>query len=182
MDFADDVSLPAEMLEVLVLTLTVMQEEASTFGLQINWSKTKIRQVPSSTSSSTVQVADGHVEVVDAYVYLECLIDSSGGSRGEVLRRIGMTMLERRIWKSSIRLETKLCLYQTYIVPVVWVRDVGHHKVPALSPQCIWHMGTTQDLEDTVYSPCRGGSTLGPGGGTGPPNVGHPPKYLEMGM
>jgi len=27
--------------------------------------------------------------------------------------------LERRIWKSSIRLETKLRLYQTYIVPVL---------------------------------------------------------------
>ena len=123
-DFADDVSLLAEMLEVLVLALTVMQEEASTFGLQINWSKTKILQVPSSSAGSTVQVADGHVEVVDAFVYLRCTIDSSGGSRGEVLRRIGlarscMNMLERRIWKSSIRLETKLCLYQTYIVPVL---------------------------------------------------------------
>jgi len=30
-----------------------------------------------------------------------------------------MNMLERRIWKSSIRLETKLRLYQTYIVPVL---------------------------------------------------------------
>jgi len=123
LDFADDISLLAVMLEVLVLALTVMQEEASTFGLQLNWSKTKIL-VPSSTSSSTVQVADGHVEVVDAFVYLGCLIDSSGGSRGEVLRRIGlarscMNMLERRIWKSSIRLETKLRLYQTYIVPVL---------------------------------------------------------------
>jgi len=111
-DFADDVSLLAEMLEVLVLALTVMQEEASIFGLQINWSKTKILQVPSSTSSSTVQVADGHVEVVDGFVYLGCLIDSFGGSRGEVLHRIGlarscMNMLERRIWKSSIRLETR---------------------------------------------------------------------------
>ena len=48
------------VLEVLVLALTVMQEKASTFGLQINWSKTKILQVPSSSSSSTVQVADGH--------------------------------------------------------------------------------------------------------------------------
>ena len=113
LDFADDVSL-----------LAVMQEEASTFGLQTNWSKTKILQVPSSTSSSTVQVADGHVEVVDAFVYLGCMIDSSGGSRGEVLHQNGiaqpcMNMLERRIWKSSIRLETKLRLYQTYIVPVL---------------------------------------------------------------
>ena len=124
LDFADDVSLLAEMLEVLVFVLTVMQEEASTFGLQMNWSKTKILQVSYSSSSSTVQVADGHVKVVDAFVYLGCMIDSSGGSRGEVLRRIGlawscMNMLERRIWKSSIRLETKLRLYQTYIVLVL---------------------------------------------------------------
>jgi len=28
-------------------------------------------------------------------------------------------LLERRIWKSSVRLETKLRLYQTYIVPVL---------------------------------------------------------------
>ena len=69
-------------------------------------------------------MADGHVKVVDAFVYLRCLIDFSGGSRGEVLRRIGiarscMNMLDRRIWKSSIRLETKLCFYQTYGVPVL---------------------------------------------------------------
>jgi len=62
--------------------------------------------------------------VVDAFVYLGCMIDSSGGSRGAVLLRIGiarscMNMLERRIWKSSIRLETKLHLCQTYIVPVL---------------------------------------------------------------
>jgi len=35
------------------------------------------------------------------------------------LARSCMNMLERRIWKSSIRLETKLCRYQTYIVPVL---------------------------------------------------------------
>ena len=68
--FTDDVSLLAEMLEVLVLALTGMQEEAYTFGLQITWSKNKILQVSSSTSSLTVQMADGHVEVVDAFVYL----------------------------------------------------------------------------------------------------------------
>ena len=120
LDFVDDVSMLSEMMQVLVLALTVMQKKASTFGLRINWSKTKILQVPSSSSSSTVQVADGHVEVVDAFVYLGCMIDSSGGSRGEVLRRIGiawfcMNMLERSIWKSSIRLETKLRLF----VPVL---------------------------------------------------------------
>jgi len=48
LDFADDVTLLAEMLEVLVLTMTIMQEEAAVFGLQKNWSKTKILQVPLS--------------------------------------------------------------------------------------------------------------------------------------
>jgi len=43
---ADYVSLLAEMLDVLVLALTVMQEEASTFGLPINWSKTKSCRFP----------------------------------------------------------------------------------------------------------------------------------------
>ena len=46
LDFADDVALLTEMLEVLVLAMTIMQEEAAVFGLQINWSKTKILQVP----------------------------------------------------------------------------------------------------------------------------------------
>jgi len=31
---------------------------------------------------------------------------------------------------------------------------VSLHKVPALLSWCIWHVGTTQDLEDTVYATC----------------------------
>ena len=46
LDFVDDVALLAEMLEVLVLAMTIMQEEAAVFGLQINWLKTNILQVP----------------------------------------------------------------------------------------------------------------------------------------
>ena len=34
LDFADDVALLAEMLEVLVLAMTIMQEEAAVFGLE----------------------------------------------------------------------------------------------------------------------------------------------------
>jgi len=122
LDFADDVSLLAE--SPCSRSDSYAGRGICFWSLQINWSKTKILQVLSSTSSSTVQVAGGHVEVVDAFVYLGCMTDSSGGSKGEVLRRIGiaqscMKMLERRIWKSSIKLETKLRLYQTYIVPVL---------------------------------------------------------------
>ena len=78
LDFVDDVSLLAEMFEVLVLALTVMQEQASTFGLQINWLKTKILQVPSSTSSSTVQVADRQMHRRLQHVHLGCLTNNIG--------------------------------------------------------------------------------------------------------
>jgi len=86
------------------------------FDPQTNWSKTEILR---SGNSSTVQAADGQVEVVDSFVYLGSRIDSS-----EVLWRIGIAwtcvnLLEKQIWKSSIRLDTKIWLYKTYIVPVL---------------------------------------------------------------
>ena len=86
------------------------------FDPQTNWSKTEILR---SGNSSTVHAADGQVEVVDSFVYLGSRIDSS-----EVLWRIGIArtcvnLLEKRIWKSSIRLDTKIWLYKTYIH--VWV-------------------------------------------------------------
>ena len=43
LDYANDIALLAEMLEVLIFSLLVMQEEARPFGLEINWSKTKIQ-------------------------------------------------------------------------------------------------------------------------------------------
>jgi len=129
LDFADDVALLAEMLKVVVFAMTIMQEVAAVFGLQINWSKTKILQDSSSMPCSTVQVADGHVEVVDAFVYLCSMIDSSGGSRGEVLRGIGMNLLEKKNLKVNHQAEYhKIRLYQTYCPCLV-----VHHKAPVLS-------------------------------------------------
>jgi len=57
----NNVAFLAEMLEVLVLALSVMEEEATAFGLHINWSKTKIVQFCNPATCSTVQVADGQV-------------------------------------------------------------------------------------------------------------------------
>ena len=42
LDFADDVSLLTEMLDVLLLALDIMNQEEQHFGLEINWTKTKI--------------------------------------------------------------------------------------------------------------------------------------------
>ena len=86
------------------------------------------------------------------------MIDSSGGSRGEVLRRIGiarscMNLLEKK------NLEVKhQAGYQNTPLPdihspclVVWVQNMVHNKALVLSHWCIWHVGTTKDSEDTIY-------------------------------
>ena len=43
LDFADDVSLFAEMLELLLLMLETMASEAASIGLEVNWQKTKVQ-------------------------------------------------------------------------------------------------------------------------------------------
>ena len=125
LDYADDVALLAEMLEVLLLSLSVMNEEAIPLGLHINWSKTKIQQVGEPRCSQTyLTVAGENVEVVDSFVYLGSLTDRRGGSDLEIRRRIEiarncMILLDKHIWRSSIRTDTKVRLYRTYIVPVL---------------------------------------------------------------
>jgi len=55
-DYADDVSLLASMLEILVLALEILYEESSQIGLEINWSKTKL-QVFDDTSTPPSKVS-----------------------------------------------------------------------------------------------------------------------------
>ena len=143
---------------LIVLAMTIMQKEAVVFGLQINWSKTKILQVPPSMSCSTVQVADGHVEMVDAFVYLGSMIDSSGGSRGEVLRRIGiarscMNLLEKKNLEVMHQAG-----YQNTPLPdihspclVVWVRNMVHNKAPVLDAFDMWALRKILRIPYTRY-------------------------------
>ena len=135
LNFADDVGLLAEMLEVVVFAMTIMQEVAEVFkfDLQINWSKTKILQDSSSTPCSTVQVADGHIEVVDAFVYLCSMINSSGGSRGEVLRGIGMNLLEKKNLEVKHQAEYhKIRVYQTYCPVLLSITMLQCCRIDAL--------------------------------------------------
>ena len=71
LDFADDVSLLASMLEIVVLALEALHEESSQFGLEIDWTKTKIQVFDEDISQpSKVSVLGHDVEVVDSFVYL----------------------------------------------------------------------------------------------------------------
>jgi len=124
LDYADDVALLAEMLEVLLLTLEVMNQEARPFGLEINWDKTKIQTTvdPSPANPQQILIAGNPVQLVDKFTYLGSQLDRSSVS--EVLRRIAiarewMKSLDHNIWRSSISHSTKFCLYMAYILPVL---------------------------------------------------------------
>jgi len=47
LDFADDVALLAELLELLVPALETMASEAASLGLELNWQKTKAQALGS---------------------------------------------------------------------------------------------------------------------------------------
>src|SRR5664279_3304265 len=125
LDFADDVALLSEMLEVVILALIIMEEEARSFGLEINWAKTKIQATVDTqpASSLVAQVNGNQVEIVESFTYLGSTIHSSGSSEPEIRRRISiarecMKILDRNIWRSQISLDTKLRLYKVYVIPI----------------------------------------------------------------
>jgi len=71
-----------------------------------------------------VSVQGNEVEVVDSFVYLGSLIHCSGGSELEIKRHAtfvheAMFALDHNIWSSSISLETKLRLYNAFILPIL---------------------------------------------------------------
>jgi len=78
LDFADDVSLLAELLELLVPALELMADEAASLGLEVNWQKTVIQALGRTEGVPlTVTVKDHEVTVADEFVYLGSLIPQS---------------------------------------------------------------------------------------------------------
>ena len=114
LDYADDVTVFAAMLEILQLSLDILRNEASTFGLQVNWTKTKVQYVGDVPDQrGTIAVGGDQVEIVESFVYLGSQVHNTGSSESEVRRRIEiartrMLELDRNIWRSSITLYTKL--------------------------------------------------------------------------
>ena len=74
-DFADDVAVLSEMLEILIPSLEIMHYEALPFGLEINWDKTKIHGSSSIAAIPlSVSVMGNSVELVESFTYLHCFI------------------------------------------------------------------------------------------------------------
>ena len=78
LDFADDVSLFAEMLELLVPILETMAGEAASLELEVNWQKTKVQALGCREDMPLTIKVQGHdVMVIEEFVYLGSLIHST---------------------------------------------------------------------------------------------------------
>jgi len=140
LDFADDVSLLAELLELLVPILETMAGKAASLGLEVNWQKTKVQVLGCREDIPlTIKVRGQDVMVVEEFVYLGSLIHSTTGSTCDISRRSAITRaamqsLENQIWRSRLTISTKLKLYNTCIsyqyscmVRTVWRYQRGTH-------------------------------------------------------
>ena len=150
LDYADDVALVAETAEALLLALEVMEKEARPLGLEINWPKTKIQHTGiEPTNNNVLSIAGQNVEMVDSFVYLGCMIHKTGSSVPEITRRIAiarnsMKTLDKPIWRSNISLQTKIRLYNCYILPIllygaeVWtITNSVEKKLDAFDSWCL---------------------------------------------
>jgi len=124
LDFADDVSLLAELLELLVTILKTTASEVASLGLEVNWQKTKVQALGCREDMPlTIKVQGQDVMVAEMFVYLGSLIHSSTGSTCDISRqsaitRAAMQSLENHIWRSRLAILTKLKLYNTCILPI----------------------------------------------------------------
>jgi len=92
LDFADDVSLLAELLELLVPILETIASEAPSLGFEVSWQKTKVQALGCRKDMPlTIKVQGQDVMVVEEFVYLGSLIHSSTGSTCDISRRSAIT-------------------------------------------------------------------------------------------
>jgi len=86
LDFADNVSLFVEMLE-LVPILETMASKAASLGLEVDWHKTKIQALGCREYMPlTIKVQVHDIMVVEEFVYLGTLIHSTTESTCDISR------------------------------------------------------------------------------------------------
>ena len=88
LNFADDVSLLAELLELLVPILETIASEAASLWFEVNWQKIQVQALGCRDDMPlTIKVQGQDVMVVEEFVYLGSLIHSSTGSTCVISRR-----------------------------------------------------------------------------------------------
>jgi len=144
LDFADDISLLAELLSLLIPVVQAFVEEAATIGLEVNWDKTKVQALGTQQPDTETLDVHGHqVAVVDEFVYLGAITHSSVLSSYDIHRRSGLTRSAMQksdncIWKSRLSLSTKLKLYYS-INGVNFKRNKKWIERPVVKIMAIWN-------------------------------------------
>jgi len=151
LDFADDVSVLAELLELVVPIFETMLSKAASLGLEVNWQKAKVQALGCREDMTlTTKVQGQDVRVVEEFVYLGSLIHLSTGSTCDISRQSAITHAAmqslEKIWRSQLAISTKLKLYNTCILPIFlygsdcWATfKTDARKIDALDQWCL-HM------------------------------------------
>ncbi|KAG0728144.1 Retrovirus-related Pol polyprotein from type-1 retrotransposable element R2 [Chionoecetes opilio] len=125
--FADDAVIFAESLEVLVMALEALHEEAKPLGLEVSWLKTKVQVFGDLLDEAvqSVHACGEDIEILESFTYLGSAIHNDGGSRQEALRRIGiahgvMDSLSGSIWRCQyLCRRTKIRIFKSLVIPVL---------------------------------------------------------------
>ncbi|KAG0710360.1 Squamous cell carcinoma antigen recognized by T-cells 3 [Chionoecetes opilio] len=125
--FADDAVIFAESLEVLVMALEALLEEAKPLGLEVSWLKTKVQVFGDLLDEAvqSVHACGEDIEILESFTYLGSAVHNDGGSRQEVLRRIGiahgvMDSLSGSIWRCRyLCRRTKIRIFKSLVIPVL---------------------------------------------------------------
>ena len=127
LDFADDAVIFAETLDVLIMALETLSEEAEPLGLRVSWIKTKIQDFGSilDAAMKSCRVEGEKVEIVEKFTYLGSVVHSSTSCEAEVARRLGlaygaMNSLKKAVWQSRyLSRKTKVRIFGSLVMPVL---------------------------------------------------------------
>ncbi|XP_038048237.1 uncharacterized protein LOC119722267 [Patiria miniata] len=123
LDYADDVAILAELMDIIHLALEAMNEETTPLGLSINWDKTKIQSLSDYIPAPTPPNMDNY-QVVEKFCFLGNIVSSDCRSKADIQRRLGLatSALARlnTIWKERcLSRKTKLSLYNSLVLSIL---------------------------------------------------------------
>ena len=168
LDYADDVALFTELMELLQSALEVFSAEAAPIGLVVNWKKTKIKSLSDFLPPiGDLDIGDEQVEAVTSFTFLGVTTHSSCWSEQEISRRLGIARSSFRdmdhIWVSRLALHTKVILYNVGIVPIAlyapetWtMTQTDNNMLDAFDQWCLrrlWNVRWTDHVTNVTRAP-----------------------------